>query len=191
MSRGRAPSQSVCVVASSRLVREGLKIALSAATDFDVRGVDAVDSELEVGVLIVADRGLDDASARALLSCAPLVLVSADRDGLVCEGVRRVDRARGSQGFVELLIDPQRRVRRRWSAPEVERPPLTPQEAAVLRLLLGGATAVDVSRTLGLSLRTVESHKRSVLSKSGARTVAQLVAMHSRGLVEELEAANR
>lgn len=52
---------------------------------------------------------------------------------------------------------------------------LTPREREVMELLLVGKTSKAIAATLGVSVRTVEGHRRMVLSKAGVSSAAQLV----------------
>ena len=52
---------------------------------------------------------------------------------------------------------------------------LTRREREVLQLAGKGLHAKEIARTLGISPRTVEVHKASVMGKLGARNVAELV----------------
>jgi RNA polymerase sigma factor (sigma-70 family) len=52
---------------------------------------------------------------------------------------------------------------------------LTPRERQVLRLLVRGMHNRDVAASLGISPRTVEIHKSRVMSKLGARSLADLI----------------
>jgi two-component system response regulator FixJ len=60
---------------------------------------------------------------------------------------------------------------------------LTPRECDVMTLLVGGATSKEVASDLGISVRTVEGHRRRVLSKLDVSSAAQLVrvVMETRG----------
>ncbi len=62
---------------------------------------------------------------------------------------------------------------------------LTPREREVLALVATGLTNRDIAARLGISPRTVESHRESVMKKLSLRTVADLTrfALQS-GLVE-------
>jgi two-component system response regulator NreC len=53
--------------------------------------------------------------------------------------------------------------------------PLTPKEEDVLRLVALGHTNVEVGRLLAISVRTVETHRASILRKIGRQTRAELV----------------
>jgi len=52
---------------------------------------------------------------------------------------------------------------------------LTPREREVMELLLAGKTSKEIATTLGVSVRTVEGHRRMVLSKTNVSSAAQLV----------------
>ena len=66
--------------------------------------------------------------------------------------------------------------------------PLSPRELEVFRMIVRGANNLDISRTLGISRRTVEHHVSHILTKLGAanRTAAVLAAYGS-GLLAKLE----
>ena len=52
---------------------------------------------------------------------------------------------------------------------------LTAREREVLDLMVTGASNKGVAQELGISPRTVENHRASVLSKMGAKSVAELI----------------
>lgn len=52
---------------------------------------------------------------------------------------------------------------------------LTPREREVMELLVAGKTSKEIATTLGRSVRTVEGHRRVVLSKTRVSSAAQLV----------------
>ncbi len=52
---------------------------------------------------------------------------------------------------------------------------LTPREREVMSLLVAGATSKEIASDLSLSVRTVEGHRRRVLSKLRVASAAQLV----------------
>jgi FixJ family two-component response regulator len=54
---------------------------------------------------------------------------------------------------------------------------LTPREREVLELLLAGKTSKDIASALHVSVRTVEGHRRAVLSKAHVSSAAQLVSL--------------
>ena len=52
---------------------------------------------------------------------------------------------------------------------------LTPREAAVLNLIIHGATSRAASVELGISPRTVEFHRANIMLKLSAKNVADLM----------------
>lgn len=53
---------------------------------------------------------------------------------------------------------------------------LTPRERQVLELAAKGATSREAAQALGISMRTVEAHRRHILAKTGARYISDLFA---------------
>ena len=54
---------------------------------------------------------------------------------------------------------------------------LTPRELDVLRLVVNGSSNKAISATLGISLKTVETHRARVMEKMAAGSVSELVRM--------------
>ncbi len=52
---------------------------------------------------------------------------------------------------------------------------LTPREREVMELLLAGKTSKEIAAALGVSVRTVEGHRRLVMAKAHVSSAAQLV----------------
>lgn len=57
---------------------------------------------------------------------------------------------------------------------------LTPREAQVIDLLVAGAPNKTVASELGISLRTVETHRAKALEKLGVKSLALVVALKMR-----------
>jgi len=63
--------------------------------------------------------------------------------------------------------------------------PLSARELEVLRLVAGGRSNKQIATELGISRRTVESHRESLMRKLGIRTVAGLTRFAlEQGLLE-------
>jgi RNA polymerase sigma factor (sigma-70 family) len=54
---------------------------------------------------------------------------------------------------------------------------LTSREREVLRLIVEGRTNKETAATLGISHRTVETHRENILRKLGVRSVAELTRL--------------
>jgi two-component system response regulator FixJ len=52
---------------------------------------------------------------------------------------------------------------------------LTPREQEVLEHIVGGSSNKETGRKLGMSPRTVETHRARIMLKLGARNAADLV----------------
>ena len=52
---------------------------------------------------------------------------------------------------------------------------LTPREREVMELLVAGKTSKEIAAAMNVSVRTVEGHRRMVLSKMNVSSAAQLV----------------
>lgn len=59
--------------------------------------------------------------------------------------------------------------------PSRESTALTPREREVLEQILGGASNKESGRKLGISPRTIETHRARIMAKLGARNAADLV----------------
>lgn len=65
---------------------------------------------------------------------------------------------------------------------------LSAREQEVLGLIVEGLTNKEIGRALGLSPRTVETHRANLFAKLGAESLAQLIRRYAR-LVEEGDSA--
>lgn len=54
---------------------------------------------------------------------------------------------------------------------------LSPRETQVLSALAGGCTSKDIARALGVSPRTIEVHRASIMRRTGAATLADLLRL--------------
>jgi DNA-binding NarL/FixJ family response regulator len=59
--------------------------------------------------------------------------------------------------------------------PSVASDPLTLREHEILQLLAENKNNRDIARTLGISVRTVETHRRSIMHKLNATSIVELV----------------
>lgn len=60
--------------------------------------------------------------------------------------------------------------------PEPTRRALTPRERQVLSFVLAGTPNKLIARTLGIALRTIESHRARIFQKLGVRNAIELAA---------------
>ncbi len=57
---------------------------------------------------------------------------------------------------------------------------LTPRETEVFELLAQGRTSKQIADALGISVHTVNNHRKRICRKSGMHSTAQLVAFAAR-----------
>ncbi|HEY0179240.1 MAG TPA: response regulator [Dokdonella sp.] len=109
----------------------------------------------------------------------PLIFVTAHADvPLAVEAMRN-----GAVNFIEKPFDPVTLVqalhaatRRSDDGPNttvLER--LTPRERQVLELVVAGKLNKTIADVLGISIKTVELHRSNLMSKLGARNVAEVI----------------
>ncbi len=73
--------------------------------------------------------------------------------------------------------------------PPVRSPVLTDREREVLRGLARGLSSRELGSTLGISVRTVETHRANIMQKLGVKSVALLIQVALRnGLLDGLDA---
>lgn len=82
---------------------------------------------------------------------------------------------------VDALMPLVARVGARWRSEQQARAALallSPREASVLAGLAAGQTSKDIARILGVSPRTVEVHRASIMRRTGAPTLAELLRLY-------------
>ncbi len=116
-------------------------------------------------IIILTGHGTVPTSVRALKAGAVDFLQKPARPKLLLERVRAA-----------LEVDRQNRAAAAEEAVVTERlAHLTPRERQVMELLLAGKSSKEIAAALGMSVRTVEGHRRRVLSKNHVSSAAQLV----------------
>ena len=193
-------SQKVFIVDDDDAVRDSLSmfleseeiphIACASATEF----LDIYDSD-QKGCLVVDIRmpgtsGLElQAELNRRKSILPIIFITGHGDlPMAVEAMRQ-----GALDFIRKPVDEDKLLNRIQQALEIESgmrrkvddqaqiqqkaESLTSRERQVFDLVTSGETNKVVAIELGISERTVEVHRASVMNKMGARTMAQLVRM--------------
>jgi DNA-binding NarL/FixJ family response regulator len=76
---------------------------------------------------------------------------------------------------------------RRLDSPETEDSgPLSARESQVLRLIADGKTTKEVAALLGVSIKTVETHRKQIMDRLGLHSVAELTKYAIRQGISEL-----
>jgi len=200
------------------LVRAGLRALLNEIPNVDViaeasNGVQAVQLTRQlrpdIALLDISMPNLSGLAAlRQLSGAAPatrvLLLSMHDDDAYVTEAIHA-----GAAGYlikdcaVEELALALHAVARGdcYLSPSVSRklaqafkngggsaPVLTPRQIEILRQVAQGASSKEIARALGLSIKTVETHRAQIMERLGIRDVAGLVRYAVRsGLITAAE----
>jgi DNA-binding NarL/FixJ family response regulator len=136
----------------------------------------------EVHVLILSMHDDERYLFEALRAGASGYVLKREADHTLVEAVRAVAR-----GEPFLTGAAQRSLVREWMADGSGGPrePLSPREQEVLKLIADAHTNREIGELLGLSAKTVESHRASILRKLGMRDRVELVRYAiRRGLIE-------
>jgi DNA-binding NarL/FixJ family response regulator len=136
----------------------------------------------EVDVLILSMHDDERYLFEALRAGASGYVLKREADHALVEAVRAVAR-----GEPFLTGAAQRSLVREWMADGSAGPrePLSPREQEVLMLIADAHTNREIGELLGLSAKTVESHRASILRKLGMRDRVELVRYAiRRGLIE-------
>lgn len=112
---------------------------------------------------------LETADALALLRCQPC-------DVLLGEGAPDEVAAR-TVALLPLVRSLDQRCRaQRAARAALDR--LSPRERSVLEGLAAGQTSKDIARQYGVSPRTIEVHRASIMRRTGTATLAELLRLH-------------
>jgi two-component system, LuxR family, response regulator FixJ len=123
--------------------------------------------EAAVGLILAPT--LDTADALALLRCQPCdVLLGdgepdqvAERTAMLLPLVRTLDQRCRAERAARAALDR-----------------LSPRERSVLAGLAAGQTSKDIARQYGVSPRTIEVHRASIMRRTGTTTLAELLRLH-------------
>ena len=108
----------------------------------------------------------------------------------------------GASGCVEVPIDPavllarvrqaidrdaaMRRAGSEQADARAQFASLTPRQREVMDMVVAGYLTKEIANDLGLSMRTVEVHRRNVMKEMGAESLAELVAIVTRHGLRDL-----
>lgn len=188
-----------------RLVRAGLRALLDGMTDVEVvaeatdgeEALRAIEAHRpDVALLDIAMPQLTGLAVlqrvrQASPSTRVLLLSMYDNDEYVAEAVRA-----GAGGYLvkdaaveelglalaalqrgDVYLSPaiSRKLARAFSGAGRASPGLTTRQTEILRLIAQGQSSKEVARTLGLSVKTVETHRTQIMDRLDIRDLAGLV----------------
>ena len=121
--------------------------------------------KVKIPIIILTGHGNVPTSVRALKAGAIDFLQKPAPPNVLLERVRAA-----------IEVDRQARAAVMGRSAVIERlAHLTPREREVMELLVAGKTSKEIAVVLRVSVRTVEGHRRMVLSKTNVSSAAQLV----------------
>ncbi|GAA4630026.1 response regulator transcription factor [Actinoallomurus vinaceus] len=133
-----------------------------AVIDVDLPGTDATTRfhgvASECAVVMLADQA-DPGGVRQALAVDPLGLISRQAP------TERLTRCVRHVATGRRVIDPELA----QTARAVGENPLTPRELEVLGIAANGATTAEIADMLSLSVKTVQNHLSSAITRTGAR----------------------
>jgi FixJ family two-component response regulator len=158
--RSKRPDVPGCLVLDVRL--QGL-----SGLDLQKR---MAESDMEIPIIFITGHGDIPMSVRAMKAGAVEFLTKPFRDqdllDAIQQALERDRKARGQRAEIEEL-------RSRFDS-------LTPREREVMALVVTGLLNKQIAGELGTSETTVKIHRRQVMDKMGAGSLAELVRMVDR-----------
>lgn len=173
------------VVAETGLGHEAVRLAAELRPDVVVLDISLPDLDgLEVVSRIRREASASEIVVLTVHESEPLLRRALELGARAC--VLKIDTARDLEAAVEATsrghvffsgrLAPavlEDRSGARAEGPEGER--LSRRETEVLRLLAGGCVNKEVASVLGISVRTVETHRARIMRKLGAHSIGDLV----------------
>lgn len=170
-----APVEAVVCVSGEaflQIVRPGTDACLlTSACVTGVAGLDLVDELRATGIVmpavVIAGRGDVALAIRAMRAGVSDVLEEpVGRDMLMtCVG-RALEKARDAERTLDLRGEAARHVAG-----------LTPRQREIMVSVLAGHPSKNIAADLGISRRTVENHRASIMRKTGTRSLPALVRL--------------
>jgi DNA-binding NarL/FixJ family response regulator len=108
-------------------------------------------------------------------------LLDAGADGYLLKNVKQaelfaaIETVMSGKQYIQQSIAPAYARARQRQGEGGEQSALTPREIEILGMIVRGQTTAEISRRLFLSERTVETHRKNIGRKTGAKTVITLV----------------
>jgi DNA-binding NarL/FixJ family response regulator len=108
-------------------------------------------------------------------------LLDAGADGYLLKNVKQaelfaaIETVMSGKQYIQQSIAPAYARARQRQGEGGEQSALTPREVEILGMIVRGQTTAEISRRLFLSERTVETHRKNIGRKTGAKTVITLV----------------
>jgi DNA-binding NarL/FixJ family response regulator len=184
---GEASTGREAVEHSRRLLPHVVVMDLSLP---ELSGLDATRQILKdapkTEVLVLTMHHAEELAAEVLRAGARGYILKSDADANLIAAVRALKEHKPflSPAVTEFMLDDFVRTRSATGdAPR--RNPLTPRERQIVQLIAGGQSAKEVASLLGLSVKTIESHRTNILHKLRLRSISDLVRYAVRNKIVE------
>jgi DNA-binding NarL/FixJ family response regulator len=149
-----------------------------AILDFNMPGTNGLDAAREIV------KNLPDTKVLILTICDSDRLIEEIRGAGAYGCLCRADASRDLNCAIETLLQEKRfyppgvtTISRRGSRIGQQKmlPPLTARQKEIVRLLAQGCTSEEIAATLGISAKTVETHRSNIHLKTNCNTTAHVV----------------
>ena len=128
-------------------------------------------------VLVLTMHESDQMVQRVLEAGAGGYVLKSDMAGQLVKAVRSVSRGKRflTQRVSEIVLLGFLRAKKESSKDEQPQPAPTPREAEIIRLLAEGKSNKQIAAQLGITARTVETHRANIMSKLGLHSISELI----------------
>jgi DNA-binding NarL/FixJ family response regulator len=131
----------------------------------------------EIPVLLITNEDFDDHITGCILAGVNGIVFSNEMPSVLSEALHQV--AKGREFFpgkiFSIFKNSLRSARNEGGSPHLNLSLLSPREISVLSHFCEGLSYKETGNSLGISARTVETHKQHILSKLKIRSTAEMV----------------
>jgi DNA-binding NarL/FixJ family response regulator len=147
----------------------------------ELDGVEAVcqirEAVPDTKVLVLTMHGSDQMVQRALDAGAHGYILKSDLTESLPEAVKAISEGKRflTPKVSEIVLDGFLSTRNRHRQRERAGARVTPREVEIIRLLAEGKTNKEIAALLGITVRTVETHRSKIMLKLGLHSLAEII----------------